>query len=274
MIEAEKGTARLKPLLGAIGVASSSWYHSPATEPKRPGPAPRPLDEALKATVVEFARTYPWWGYKRLAIVLRRAGHMVSKKFVHAVFKAEDLMQKRRATAAELHQSAKLFELLPTRPNALWQSDVTYIHIPGHGWWYAVTVIDYYSRYLLACHLTPSYSAPEVSAAIDLAVQEAERLHGRLEQIPFWSPTMAAASLPGTSRRRSRTGSATSGPATARRSSSAYLSASTRRSSARRCTGSSTIIRKTPGRSWPPSGTATTRSARTGRWSRPKAATC
>jgi transposase InsO family protein len=185
MIEAEKPGARLKPLLRAIGVASSSWYHRPAAEPKRPGPARKPLDEALKATVMDFAGKYPWWGYKRLAIVLRRAGHVVSKKFVHAVFKAEDLMQKRRATKAELHQSAKLFELLPTRPNALWQSDVTYIHIPGHGWWYAVTVIDYYSRYLLACHLTPSCSAPEVSAAIELAVQEAERLHGKLEKMPF-----------------------------------------------------------------------------------------
>ena len=185
MIEAEKPSVRLKPLLRAIGVASSSWYHRSAAEPKRPGPARKPLDEALKAAVMDFARKYPWWGYKRLAIVLRRAGHAVSKKFVHAVFKAEDLMQKRRATKAELYQSAKLFELLPTGPNALWQSDVTYIHIPGHGWWYAVTVIDYYSRYLLACHLTPSYSAPEVSAAIELAVQEAERLHGKLEKIPF-----------------------------------------------------------------------------------------
>ena len=185
MIEAEKPSVRLKPLLRAIGVASSSWYHRSAAEPKRPGPARKPLDEALKAAVMDFARKYPWWGYKRLAIVLRRAGHAVSKKFVHAVFKAEDLMQKRRATKAELYQSAKLFELLPTGPNALWQSDVTYIHIPGHGWWYAVTVIDYYSRYLLACHLTPSYSAPEVSAAIELAVQEAERLHGKLETIPF-----------------------------------------------------------------------------------------
>ena len=26
---------------------------------------------------------------------------------------------------------------LPRRPNDLWQADVTYIHIPGHGWWYA-----------------------------------------------------------------------------------------------------------------------------------------
>ena len=32
---------------------------------------------------------------------------------------------------------------------------------------------------------TPSYSAPEVSAAIELAVEEAERLHGTLEKIPF-----------------------------------------------------------------------------------------
>ena len=31
-----------------------------------------------------------------------------------------------------------LFELLPQQPNELWQMDVTYIHIPGYGWWYAV----------------------------------------------------------------------------------------------------------------------------------------
>ena len=47
-------------------------------------------------------------------------------------------------------------------PNQLWQMDVTYIHIPGYGWQYAVTVIDYYSRYLLACYLTSSYCATEV----------------------------------------------------------------------------------------------------------------
>lgn len=185
MIEAERQQARLKPLLAALGVAASSWYHRPEEQPKKPGPAPTALDEALQMKVLVFARLYPWWGYKRLAIVMRRAGVVVSKKFVYAVFKANDLTQKRRVTKAELYQSAKLFELLPTRPNALWQTDVTYIHIPGHGWWYAVTVIDYYSRYLLACHLTSSYSAPEVSAAIDLAIEEAERLHGKLEKMPF-----------------------------------------------------------------------------------------
>jgi transposase InsO family protein len=67
------------------------------------------------------------------------------------------LLHKRRYPAAELYQAAKLYELRPKGPNELWQMDVTYVHIPGYGWRYAMTVIDYYSRYLLACHLTNSF---------------------------------------------------------------------------------------------------------------------
>lgn len=185
-VETQAAGVRVKPVLRMLDVAASTYFHRARnSERQRPGPKPRALDEALKALVVEFADRYPWWGYKRLTIVMRRAGHAIGKKFVHAVFKAENLFQKRKATSAELHQSAKLFELLPTRANALWQADVTYLHIPGYGWWYAVTVIDYYSRYLLALHLTSSYAAPEVNHAIDLARAEAERLHGPLTTIPF-----------------------------------------------------------------------------------------
>lgn len=188
LIDAERHTGRavrLKPVLQALGIAVSSWYYRPPTVPRRPGPAPKPLDAAQRAVVVEYAQRYPWWGYKRLTVVLRRAGHALGKKFVHAVFKAEGLLQKRRSRQAELYQSAKLYELLPAAANELWQADVTYLHIPGHGWWYAVTVIDYYSRYLLALHLTSSYSAPEVNQAIDLALAEAQRLHGALPKQPF-----------------------------------------------------------------------------------------
>jgi hypothetical protein len=65
------------------------------------------------------------------------------------------------------------------------QYNVTYIHIPGYGWWYAVTVIDYYGRYLLAAELTYSYSSREVIKAVDLARSEAERLCGKLDRVPF-----------------------------------------------------------------------------------------
>ncbi len=91
--------------------------------------------------------------------------------------KDHGLLQDRKTRRAEVYQAAKLFKLLPQGPNDLWQMDVTYIHIPGYGWWYAVTVIDYYSRYLLACHLTASYRCGQDGLRfLKLALEEAERI--------------------------------------------------------------------------------------------------
>src|SRR3990172_7522769 len=113
------------------------------------------------------------------------ADEAVKDREAYVVMKDHGLLQKRKTRRAEVYQAAKLFELLPQGPNDLWQMDVTYIHIPGYGWWYAVTVIDYYSRYLLACHLSASYSASETAFALKLAREEAERIHGPLAKRPF-----------------------------------------------------------------------------------------
>jgi putative transposase len=171
----------------ALGIATSSWYRKakPATEQRRRGPKRRSLDPEKADKVRAVAERYPWWGYKRIAVICRRSGIPVSNRFAYRVFRHFDLLQKPKPRKAELHQAAKLFELLPQGPNDLWQADVTYIHIPGYGWWYAVTVIDYFSRYLLAIHLTSSYSAAEVNKAVDMARAEAERLHGPLTKMPF-----------------------------------------------------------------------------------------
>lgn len=176
---------RLQWLLKWLGVARSSWYGRKAENPQRPGRKPKPIDPELAAAIEALAHRYPWWGYKRIAVVARRAGIGVSNKLVYRIFKAAGLLQKPRVRDAAIYQAARLFELLPAGPNELWQSDVTYLHIPGHGWWYAVTVIDYYSRYLLACHFTMSYSAREIATALDQARAEAERLHGPLTKNPF-----------------------------------------------------------------------------------------
>lgn len=131
-----------------------------------------------------MATDNPWYGYKRIAVMCRRDGIAVTDRQVYRVMKDHRLLKQKRTRKAEVYQAAKLFELLPQAPNDLWQLDVTYIHIPGSGWWYAVTVIDYYSRYLLACHLTPSYSAHDVIHGLKLAREEAERVHGPLTKNP------------------------------------------------------------------------------------------
>jgi transposase InsO family protein len=183
-ISSHPGT-RLKAVIKAVGWPSSSFFRRPCAARRRSGPSPRPLDPELSTAVTGIAMLYPWWGYKRIAVICRRAGLGVSNRFVYRVLKAAGLLVKPRPRAAELYQAARLFELLPQKPNELWQADVTYIHIPGHGWWYAVTVIDYFSRYLLALHLTPHHDALSLIHAMGLARAEAERLHGPLTKPPF-----------------------------------------------------------------------------------------
>ena len=182
-----QASARLTSVLGELNIAASSWYRRPlaAEDRKRPGPKPRPIPDEVLYAVVDMATRNPWYGYHRIAVMCRRAGSLVKDRQAYVVMKDHGLLQKRRPRAPELYQAAKLFELLPQKPNDLWQMDVTYIHIPGYGWWYAVTGIDYYSRYLLACHLTHSYSAVETAHGLKLAREEAERLHGPLTKPPF-----------------------------------------------------------------------------------------
>ncbi len=172
----------MSAVLRLLGISRSSWYSRPRGG--RRGRLPVAIDAELRAAVVRCAERYPWWGYKRIAVVSRRGGLAVSDRLVYRVMREADLLQRRRVGAAESYQAAKLFELLPSGPNRLWQTDITWVHVPGYGYWYAVTVIDYYSRYLLACHLSGSHTAGDVQRALDLASREAERVSGPLRRKP------------------------------------------------------------------------------------------
>lgn len=171
---------RLTALLRYIGWSPSAWYRAgPMFGPRQcPGPKPT-LNPMVEEIILLAAHEWPWWGYKRVAVALRSLGvYEATNKRVYRVYRRHDLLRKRRPKAAELYQAQKLYDLLPKQPDEVWQADVTYIEIPGHGWWYAVTVIDYYSRYLLACYLTDSFSAKEVMAGLHVARTEAERVRG------------------------------------------------------------------------------------------------
>ena len=179
--------SRLWGVLMALGIASSTWYYRPVRSEvdgrRRP---PIVVPPAIDRAVAKMAKANPWYGYKRIAVMCRRAKRAVTDRQAYWVMRRHGLLQRRRrAPTAELYQTSKLYELLPSAVNELWQMDVTYVHIPGYGWWYAVTVIDYYSRYLLALRLTWSYSAAEVIAALDEATATAEAIHGKLTKAPF-----------------------------------------------------------------------------------------
>jgi hypothetical protein len=111
---------RQTQVLRLVGVASSSWHRrSREGERTRPGPPPRPLADEVVTAVVEMATANPWYGYKKIAIMCRRAGHAVKDREAYVVMRDHGLLQKPQPRRAELHQTAKLFELLPQGPNDL-----------------------------------------------------------------------------------------------------------------------------------------------------------
>jgi hypothetical protein len=81
---------RLKAVVSAMGWAHSSFFRRPAASKRRPGPSPKPLDPELSEMVQSFALMYPLWGYKKLAVVVRRAGVGVSNRFVAALSSPSD----------------------------------------------------------------------------------------------------------------------------------------------------------------------------------------
>jgi putative transposase len=187
--------ARLTKVLDTIG-GQATWYRREAASrrpaptekpPARRGPAPSEIDPWEQHVVETVAKACPWYGYKKIALICQRLDEPIPRRKVYRIMKEAGLLhqRKRRIEERSRQELARLYQLLPKRPNELWQTDVTYIPIAGYGFWYAVTVIDYYSRYLLAMHFTHSYSAIEAGKALRQAVEEAERCRGPLTQPVF-----------------------------------------------------------------------------------------
>ena len=55
-----------------------------------------------------------------------------------------------------------------TAPNQLWQTDFTYLKITGWGWYYLSTVLDDFSRFIVAWKLCATMKAQDVTATLDL----------------------------------------------------------------------------------------------------------
>jgi putative transposase len=58
-----------------------------------------------------------------------------------------------------------------TRSNEQWQSDASYFFVVGWGWYYLISVLDDYSRYILAWDLKLDMTAESISEVVQQAVE-------------------------------------------------------------------------------------------------------
>jgi transposase InsO family protein len=68
-------------------------------------------------------------------------------------------------------KAADKFANPTTAINPLWQTDFTYLKVTGWGWFYLSTVLDDFSRYIVAWKLCTTMSADDVTDTLDLALQ-------------------------------------------------------------------------------------------------------
>ena len=95
-----------------------------------------------------------------------REGEFLSESSVYRILKAADLIE---SPAYILLQAADRFQH-PTRGrNELWQTDFTYLPVVGWGWYYLSTVLDDYSRKILAWKLSDTMRVEDVTETLDLA---------------------------------------------------------------------------------------------------------
>jgi putative transposase len=70
-----------------------------------------------------------------------------------------------------LIQASEKFQQPTTRVNQMWQTDFTYLKAIGWGWYYLSTVLDDYSRFVVAWRLCTTMSARDVLDTLDDAIE-------------------------------------------------------------------------------------------------------
>jgi putative transposase len=121
----------------------------------------------VRQRVVDLALAVPERTPRELAWQFTdREGHFLSESSVYRILKAFDLIT---SPAFVVLSAGKVFQHPTRRPNELWQTDFTYLHVVGWGWYYLSTVLDDYSRYILAWTLRVSMQATDVMETLDLA---------------------------------------------------------------------------------------------------------
>jgi transposase InsO family protein len=96
-----------------------------------------------------------------------KARYFVSEASVYRLLKAHDLIT---SPAYVVIKAANEFHTKTTRPNEMWQTDFTYFKIIGWGWMYLSTVLDDYSRYIIAWKLCATMRAQDVTDTLDMAL--------------------------------------------------------------------------------------------------------
>ena len=176
LVEASDLSARRT--LKELGLSRSTfyaWYRRYAEQgydglvPRRPATRRHwnRIPPSVREKVVETALEQTELSPRELACrITDTERYFLSESSVYRILKSHDLIA---SPAYLVMTAADRFQHPTRRPNELWQTDFTYFRVVGWGWYYLSTVLDDYSRKILAWKLSATMEAGDVTETLDLA---------------------------------------------------------------------------------------------------------
>lgn len=166
--------------LAQLGIAKSTFYtwldryHAgglDGLEDRRPRPRRiwNRIPDDVRDKVVALALDDPELSSREVAVTFTdRERSFVSESSVYRILKAQGLVT---SPAFIPIKAADQFANPTTAINQLWQTDFTYLKVIGWGWFYLSTVLDDFSRYIIAWKLCTSMAALDVTETLERALQ-------------------------------------------------------------------------------------------------------
>ena len=162
----------VRATLRQLGIPPSTfygWYQRYEAEgfdglhDRKPAPRPRwnAIPKAVQDEVLEMALERTNLSPRELACrYTDEESYFVSESSVYRILKAADLIT---SPAYVLLSASHAFQNPTTRVHELWQTDFTYFRIINWGWYSLSTVLDDFSRYIIAWKLSSTMGATDVT---------------------------------------------------------------------------------------------------------------
>ena len=175
----EQSSLSVKQTLARLDIHRSTFYAwlkryeaggINALEDRKPVPrsAWNKLPEEEQVAIVDLALEKPALSPREIAVTYTdEKERFVSESTVYRLLKAQALIT---SPAYILMEAGDKFQHPTTRVNEMWQTDFTYCKIIGWGWYYLSTILDDYSRFILAWRLCTTMAASDVSDTLDDAL--------------------------------------------------------------------------------------------------------
>lgn len=175
----EQSHLPVRRTLRQLGVPTATFYRwydryqtggpeAVADRPSRPDRVWNRIPDATRDKIVDLALAEPELSSRELAVrFTERERYFVSEASVYRLLKAHDLIT---SPAFIVVKAADEFHTKTTAPNQLWQTDFTYLKVVGWGWFYLSTVLDDFSRYVIAWKLCTGMAASDVTDTLELAL--------------------------------------------------------------------------------------------------------